>query len=123
MSDRISGPHDGVQAIDRLHEPQRSRRPFPTSRSCEDGEIRLIVRRSAGTTAIAFDEIRRPVRARPRFATTCAALMDIRRVALPEESKCSEQAALLRAATVGPCTTSGRPLRAIRTAKGGGCAP
>jgi uncharacterized membrane protein len=100
-------PTTAVQAIDRLHDilRQLARRPFPDGRvPGEDGEIRLLVKTMSWEDYVhlAFDEIRMAGAGSPQVTRRLlAALMDLRRVALPERIEVlDEQAALLRAATV-----------------------
>ena len=100
-------PTTAVQAIDRLHDilRQLARRPFSDGRvPDEDGEIRLLVKTMTWENYVhlAFDEIRMAGAGSPQVSRRLvAALMDLRRVALPERIEVlDEQAALLRAATV-----------------------
>jgi uncharacterized membrane protein len=100
-------PTTAVQAIDRLHDilRQLARRPFPDGRvRGEDGEIRLLVRTMTWEDFVhlAFDEIRMAGAGSPQVSRRLfGALMDLRRVALPERIEAlDEQAGLLRAATV-----------------------
>ena len=100
-------PTTAVQAIDRLHDilRQLARRPFSDGRVLdEDGEIRLLVKTMTWENYVhlAFDEIRMAGAGSPQVSRRLvAALMDLRRVALPERIPAlDEQAALLRAATV-----------------------
>jgi uncharacterized membrane protein len=100
-------PTTAVQAIDRLHDILRhlARRPFPDDRvPDEDGEIRLLVKTMTWENYVhlAFDEIRMAGAGSPQVSRRLiAALMDLRRVALPERIEVlDEQAELLRAATV-----------------------
>lgn len=99
-------PTTAVQAIDRLHDilRQLARRPFPDGRvRGEDGEIRLLVKTMTWENYVhlAFDEIRMAGAGSPQVSRRLvAALMDLRRVALPERIEVlDEQAVLLRAAT------------------------
>jgi uncharacterized membrane protein len=99
-------PTTAVQAIDRLHDilRQLARRPFPDGRARgEDGEIRLLVKTMTWENYVhlAFDEIRLAGAGSPQVSRRLvAALMDLRRVALPERIEVlDEQAVLLRAAT------------------------
>jgi uncharacterized membrane protein len=100
-------PTTAVQAIDRLHDILRhlARRPFSDGRvPDEDGEIRLLVKTMTWEDYVhlAFDEIRMAGAGSPQVSRRLvAALMDLRRVALPERIEVlDEQAARLRAATV-----------------------
>jgi uncharacterized membrane protein len=100
-------PTTAVQAIDRLHDILRhlARRPFPDGRvPDEDGEIRLFVKMMTWEDYVhlAFDEIRMAGAGSPQVSRRLvAALVDLRRVALPERIEVlDEQAKLLRAATV-----------------------
>ncbi|HET6713953.1 MAG TPA: DUF2254 domain-containing protein [Actinomycetota bacterium] len=100
-------PTTAVQAIDRLHDVLRqlARRPFPDGRvPAEDGRIRLLVKMMTWEDYVhlAFDEIRMAGAGSPQVSRRLvAALMDLRRVALPERiAVLDEQARLLRAATV-----------------------
>jgi uncharacterized membrane protein len=100
-------PTTAVQAIDRLHDilRQLARRPFPDGRvRDEDGEIRLLVKTMSWDNYVhlAFDEIRLAGAGSPQVSRRLvAALMDLRRVALPERIEAvDEQLGLLRAATV-----------------------
>ena len=100
-------PTTAVQAIDRLHDVLRqlARRPFPDGRvAAEDGEIRLLMKMMTWEDYVnlAFDEIRMAGAGSPQVSRRLvAALMDLRRVALPERiAVLDEQARLLRAATV-----------------------
>ena len=100
-------PTTAVQAIDRLHDilRQLARRPFPDGRfRDEDGAIRLLLKTMTWENYVhlAFDEIRMAGAGSPQVSRRlAAALMDLRRVALPERVEVlNEQAALLRAATV-----------------------
>lgn len=100
-------PMTAVQAIDRLHDilRQLARRPFSDGRVLdEDGEIRLLVKTMSWEDYVhlAFNEIRMAGAGSPQVSQRLvAALMDLRRVALPERIEAlNEQAALLRAATV-----------------------
>ena len=100
-------PTTAVQAIDRLHDilRQLARRPFPDGRvSDEDGEIRLLVKTMTWENYVhlAFDEIRMAGAGSPQVSRRLvAALMDLRRVVLPERIEVlDQQAALLRSATV-----------------------
>ena len=84
---------------------QLARRPFPDGRvPDEDGEIRLLVKTMTWEDYVhlAFDEIRMAGAGSPQVSRRLvAALMDLRRVALPERIEVlDEQAELLRAATV-----------------------
>ena len=114
-----------MQAIDRVHQILRhlARRPFSDGRvPDEDGEIRLLVKTMTWEDYVhlAFDEIRMAGAGSPQVSRRLvAALMDLRRVALPERIEVlEEQAARLRAATLRPYTTSGTSAsRSIRTAK------
>ena len=99
-------PTTAVQAIDRLHDilRQLARRPFPDGRvRGDDGEIRLLVKTMTWENYVhlAFDEIRMAGAGSPQVSRRLvAALMDLRRVALPERIEVlDEQAVLLRAAT------------------------
>ena len=99
-------PTTAVQAIDRLHDilRQLARRPFPDGRvPGEDGEIRLLVRTMTWEDYVhlAFDEIRMAGAGSPQVSRRLvAALIDLRRVALPKRIEAlDEQAGLLRAAT------------------------
>jgi uncharacterized membrane protein len=99
-------PTTAVQAIDRLHDilRQLARRPFSDGRvSDEHGEIRLLVKTMTWENYVhlAFDEIRMAGAGSPQVSRRLvAALMDLRRVALPERIEAlDEQAALLHAAT------------------------
>jgi uncharacterized membrane protein len=100
-------PTTAVQAIDRLHDllRQLARRPFPDGRvPDEDGEIRLLMKTMTWEDYVhlAFDEIRMAGAGSPQVSRRLlGALMDLRRVALPERvDALDEQAAMLRAATV-----------------------
>ena len=100
-------PTTAVQAIDRLHDilRQLARRPFSDGRVLdEDGEIRLLVKTMTWENYVhlAFDEIRMAGAGSPQVSRRLvAALMDLRRVALPERIEVlDEQVELLRAATV-----------------------
>src|SRR5512132_171023 len=100
-------PTTAVQAIDRLHDilRQLARRPFPDGRvPDEEDEIRLLVKTMTWENYVhlAFDEIRMAGAGSPQVSRRLvAALMDLRRVALPERIEVlDEQAALLRAGTV-----------------------
>ena len=100
-------PTTAVQAIDRLHDilRQLARRPFPDGRVPDEaGEIRLLVKTMTWENYVhlAFDEIRMAGAGSPQVTRRLvAALMDLRRVALPERIEVlDEQARLLRAATV-----------------------
>ncbi len=100
-------PTTAVQAIDRLHDilRQLARRPFPDGRvPDEDGQIRLLVKMMTWEDYVhlAFDEIRMAGAGSPQVSRRLvAALMDLRRIALPERIEVlDEQAKLLRAATV-----------------------
>ena len=100
-------PTTAVQAIDRLHDILRhlASRPFPDGRfPDEDGQIRLLVKMMTWEDYVhlAFDEIRMAGAGSPQVSRRLvAALMDLRRVALPERiAVLDEQARLLRAATV-----------------------
>jgi uncharacterized membrane protein len=100
-------PTTAVQAIDRLHDilRQLARRPFSDGRvPDENGEIRLLVKTMTWENYVhlAFDEIRMAGAGSPQVARRLvAALMDLRRVALPERIEVlDEQLGLLRAATV-----------------------
>jgi uncharacterized membrane protein len=100
-------PTTAVQAIDRLHDilRQLARRPFSDGRvPDENGEVRLVVKTMTWEDYVhlAFDEIRMAGAGSPQVSRRLvAALMDLRRVALPERIEVlDEQAALLRAATV-----------------------
>ncbi len=100
-------PTTAVQAIDRLHDilRQLARRPFPDGRiPDEDGEIRLLVKTMTWDDYVhlAFDEIRMAGAGSPQVSRRLvAALLDLRRVALPERIEVlDQQVALLRAATV-----------------------
>ena len=100
-------PTTAVQAIDRLHDilRQLARRPFSDGRvRDEGGEIRLLVKTMTWENYVhlAFDEIRMAGAGSPQVSRRLvAALMDLRRVALPERIEVlDEQAVLLRAATV-----------------------
>ena len=100
-------PTTAVQAIDRLHDilRQLARRPFSDGRAFdEDGEIRLLVKTMTWENYVhlAFDEIRMAGAGSPQVTRRLlAALVDLRRVALPERiDVLDEQAVLLRAATV-----------------------
>ena len=100
-------PTTAVQAIDRLHDilRQLARRPFSDGRvPDEDGEIRLLVKTMTWEDYVhlAFDEIRMAGAGSPQVSRRLvAALMDLRRVALPERIEVlDEQVELLRAATV-----------------------
>ena len=100
-------PTTAVQAIDRLHDilRQLARRPFPDGRvRDEDGEIRLLVKTMSWDNYVhlAFDEIRLAGAGSPQVSRRLvAALMDLRRIALPERIEAlDEQLGLLRAATV-----------------------
>jgi uncharacterized membrane protein len=100
-------PTTAVQAIDRLHDilRQLARRPFPDGRvHDEDGEIRLLVKTMTWENYVhlAFDEIRMAGAGSPQVSRRLfSALMDLRRVALPERIEVlDQQDALLRAATV-----------------------
>jgi uncharacterized membrane protein len=99
-------PTTAVQAIDRLHDilRQLARRPFSDGRvRDEGGEIRLLVKTMTWENYVhlAFDEIRMAGAGSPQVSRRLvAALMDLRRVALPERiDVLDEQAVLLRAAT------------------------
>ena len=99
-------PTTAVQAIDRLHDILRhlARRPFSDGRvRDEGGEIRLLVKTMTWENYVhlAFDEIRMAGAGSPQVSRRLvAALMDLRRVALPERIEAlDEQAVLLRAAT------------------------
>ena len=100
-------PTTAVQAIDRLHDilRQLARRPFSDGRvPDEEGEIRLLVKTMTWENYVhlAFDEIRMAGAGSPQVSRRLvAALMDLRRVALPERIEVlDEQVELLRAATV-----------------------
>ena len=100
-------PTTAVQAIDRLHDilRQLARRPFSDGRvPDENGEIRLLVKTMTWENYVhlAFDEIRMAGAGSPQVSRRLvAALMDLRRVALPERIEVlDEQVELLRAATV-----------------------
>jgi uncharacterized membrane protein len=100
-------PTTAVQAIDRLHDilRQLARRPFPDGRvPDEDGEIRLLMKTMSWEDYVhlAFDEIRMAGAGSPQVSRRLlAALIDLRRVALPERVEAlDEQASMLRAATV-----------------------
>jgi uncharacterized membrane protein len=100
-------PTTAVQAIDRLHDilRQLARRPFPDGRiRGGDGEIRLLLQTMTWEDYVhlAFDEIRMAGAGSPQVSRRlAAALMDLRRVVLPERIPAlDEQAGLLRAATV-----------------------
>ena len=100
-------PTTAVQAIDRLHDilRQLARRPFSDGRVPDDnGEIRLLVKTMTWENYVhlAFDEIRMAGAGSPQVSRRLvAALMDLRRVALPERIEAlDEQVELLRAATV-----------------------
>lgn len=100
-------PTTAVQAIDRLHDilRQLARRPFSDGRvRGEDGQIRLLVKMMTWEDYVhlAFDEIRMAGAGSPQVSRRLvAALMDLRRVSLPERVRVlDEQARLLRAATV-----------------------
>ena len=100
-------PTTAVQAIDRLHDilRQLARRPFPDGRvRDEEDEIRLLVKTMTWDNYVnlAFDEIRLEGAGSPQVSRRLvAALMDLRRIALPERIEVlDEQAALLRAGTV-----------------------
>ncbi len=113
-------PTTAVQAIDRLHDilRQLARRPFSDGRvPDEDGEIRLLVKTMTWENYVhlAFDEIRMAGAGSPQVSRRLvAALMDLRRVALPERIEVlDEQVELLRAATVEAMDDEERrPLRA-----------
>ena len=83
-------PTTAVQAIDRLHDilRQLARRPFPDGRIHDDhGETRLLVKTMTWEDYVhlAFDEIRMAGAGSPQVSRRLvAALMDLRRVALPE---------------------------------------
>ena len=100
-------PTTAAQAIDRLHDilRQLARRPFPDGRvHGEDGEIRLVVKTMTWENHVhlGFDEIRMAGAGSPQV--TCrlvAALLDLRRVTLPERIEVlDEQLSLLRDATL-----------------------
>jgi uncharacterized membrane protein len=100
-------PTTAVQAIDRLHDilRQLARRPFPDGRvHGEDGEIRLVVKTMTweNDVHLAFDEIRMAGAGSPQVTRRLvAALLDLRRVALPERIEVlDEQLSLLRDATL-----------------------
>lgn len=100
-------PSTAVQAIDRLHDilRQLARRPFPDGRfRDEDGELRLVVRVLGwdGYVHLAFDEIRMAGAGSPQVALHLRkALLDLRRVALPERrAVIDEQIDLLTTATM-----------------------
>jgi uncharacterized membrane protein len=100
-------PTTAVQAIDRLHDilRQLARRPFPDGRvRDEDGEIRLLVKTMSWDNYVhlAFDEIRLAGATSPQVSRRLvAALIDLRRIALPERIEAlDEQLGLLRAATI-----------------------
>jgi uncharacterized membrane protein len=100
-------PTTAVQAIDRLHDilRQLARRPFSDGRLAgDDGEIRLLIKTMTWNDYVhlAFDEIRMAGAGSPQVSRRLvAALMDLRRVALPGRIEAlDEQAGLLRAATV-----------------------
>ena len=96
-------PTTAVQAIDRLHDilRQLARRPFPDGRvHGEDGEIRLVVKTMTWENYVhlAFDEIRMAGAGSPQVTRRLvAALLDLRRVTLPERIEVlDEQLSLLR---------------------------
>jgi uncharacterized membrane protein len=100
-------PTTAVQAIDRLHDilRQLARRPFPDGRIHDkEGEIRLLVKMMTWEQYVhlAFDEIRMAGAGSPQVSRRLvAALVDLRRVALPERiGVLDEQLELLRAATL-----------------------
>jgi uncharacterized membrane protein len=100
-------PTTAVQAIDRLHDilRQLARRPFSDGRIADDhGEIRLLFRTMTWEEYVhlAFDEIRMAGAGSPQVARRLVdALVDLRRVALPERTAVlDEQMSLLRTATV-----------------------
>ena len=99
-------PTTAVQAIDRLHDilRQLARRPFFDGRVIDgDGEIRLLLKTVTWEDYVhlAFDEIRMAGAGSPQISRRLvAALVDLRRVALPERiDVLDEEAVLLRAAT------------------------
>ena len=99
-------PPTAAQAFDRLRDilRQLARRPFSDGRvRDEGGEIRLLVKTMTWENYVhlAFDEIRMAGAGSPQVSRRLvAALMDLRRVALPERIEAlDEQAVLLRAAT------------------------
>ena len=99
-------PTTAVQAIDRLHDilRQLARRPFSDGRvRDEGGEIRLLVKTMTWENYVhlAFDEIRMAGAGSPQVSRRLvAALMDLRRVALPQRIEVlDDQVVLLRAAT------------------------
>ena len=99
-------PTTAVQAIDRLHDilRQLARRPFFDGRVTDgDGEIRLLLKTVTWEDYVhlAFDEIRMAGAGSPQISRRLvAALVDLRRVALPERiDVLDEEAVLLRAAT------------------------
>jgi uncharacterized membrane protein len=84
---------------------QLARRPFSDGRvPDEDGEIRLLVKTMTWENYVhlAFDEIRMAGAGSPQISRRLvAALMDLRRVALPERIEVlDEQLGLLRHATI-----------------------
>jgi uncharacterized membrane protein len=100
-------PTTAVQAIDRLHDilRQLARRPFPDGRIADDrGEIRLLVKTMSWDDYVhlAFDEIRMAGAGSPQVSRRLVdALIDLRRVALPERIAVLDmQLSLLRTATV-----------------------
>ncbi len=100
-------PTTAVQAIDRLHDilRQLARRHSPTgasvARTARSGSL-LKMMIWEDYVHLAFDEIRMAGAGSPQVSRRLvAALMELRRVALPERvTVLDEQAALLRAATV-----------------------
>ncbi len=99
-------PTTAVQAIDRLHDilRQLARRPFPDGQvHDEHGELRLVVKTMSWNDYVhlAFDEIRIAGAGSPQVSRRLvAALVDLRRIALPErEAVLDDQLDLLRAAT------------------------
>ena len=99
-------PTTAVQAIDRLHDilRQLARRPIADGRvPDEDGEIRLLLKTMGWEDYVhlAFDEIRMAGAGSPQVSRRLvSALMDLRRVALPERiGALDEQIALLHDAT------------------------
>ena len=118
-------PTTAVQAIDRLHDilRQLARRPFPDGRvHDEDGEIRLLVKTMTWENYVhlAFDEIRMAGAGSPQVSRRLvAALMDLRRVALPERIEVlDEQRRCSVPRRSRPWTTSGTSAsRSIRTEK------
>src|SRR5688500_8250524 len=99
-------PTTAVQAIDRLHDilRQLARRPFPDGRiEDEHGELRLLLKTMTWNDYVhlSFDEIRMAGAGSPQVSRRLlAALLDLRRIALPSRIEVlDDQLELLRAAT------------------------